>query len=112
MSDLQVLEQTTVTVGDTEYLIVALPTMFGLALLDHLGGRVGNMPSPEMQAQLIIKSVRYQNKAFTEETFNKHFSRKYKDVFELVKEILEFNLGSLEDEGGDPLDDTEESATS
>lgn len=113
MSDIQVLEQKQTTVGGKDYLIVALPALLGLSLIDHMGSRgLEASISPAMQTQVLLRSLRYQNKEFTEETFNIHFSRRYKDILELTKQVLEFNLGDFMEQGDNPLAESEESATS
>lgn len=83
-------------IGETRYLIRALPASYGLHVMAKLG-EFGNVPPSEFLKELILKSVTVNNIQPTEEWFNKHFSRNYKEMYDLFNEIVEFNFGS-EDE--------------
>ena len=106
---IQTLEQKEVQVGDDVYLLEAFPAKFGLTIMEEM--LKGENFSTSRMVDILLRSVSYQGRLFTEQTFNKHFSRKYKEVAELFNEVLVFNFGETLD---NPLEDEtlEESGTS
>lgn len=104
---MQTLEQTTITVGDNSYLITALPATLGLDVLAQLTSFSGQPPAQFMK-EVILKSVKVNNKMPNEDWFNKTFSRNYKQLYELFGKITEFNFGDLSGEEGNVESDTSE----
>lgn len=89
-------EEITKKFGDTSYLIRALPAEYGLEVLRTLS-EVEN-PTPKFMKEVIFKSVTVNNMQPTDEWFNKHFSRNYKELHDLFATIVEFNFGSGEED--------------
>lgn len=99
--DILVLEEKTVTVGGKEFLIVAFDTVYGLKVMGQLGTHQGeSMSNPDFIKGMITKGVRHGNGTeMTGVWFDKYFSKKYDQLFELVAEVIAFNFGEL---GEDP----------
>lgn len=97
---MQVLEQTTKVLGENSYLITALDTTYGLNVLSQLTTFQinGQSPTADFIKQVVLKSVTVNNMQATEAWFNKYFSRKYTELYELFAEIQKFNFGSDEEE--------------
>lgn len=106
---MMVLEQTTVTVGENSYLVTALDATNGLAVMHKMMEFSKNeqAPTAEFMRNLILKSVTVNNKQANEEWFNKYFSRKYHEVYELFTKIQEFNFGTEEQDPNEQSDTSE-----
>jgi len=92
---MQVREQTTVFIGDNTYLITALEATYGLDVLNQVQkmALTGDSPSSAFVKEVIMKSVTVNNLQMNEKLFNTHFSKKYKEMFELFEKIIAFNFG-------------------
>lgn len=103
------LEQKEVTIGEKIYILQAFPTSLGLEVQNELAMLQAN--GEPITGSLIEKAV--TNGAYigsakiSKELFNKHFSRKYKDLMDLFQAILVFNYGEAE-EGPNAESDTSE----
>lgn len=88
--------------GDNRYLITAFGATYGLEVMNKLSEFANKMenPSAGFIKGVILHSVTHNNMSVDEKWFDKHFSRKYKEVQELFAEIIKFNFG--EDEGDLP----------
>lgn len=108
---MQILEQTTVTVGKNNYLITALDATYGLNALNQLMSlEVSGVKTPPVGfvKELVLRSVKVNNMQPDEKWFNKYFSRNYKELYELFSEITKFNF----DFGDDEESPNDESGTS
>lgn len=92
---MNVREQHTVVIGNETYLITAFDATFGLNVMSQLQkmGESNELPSGAFVKGVVLNCVSWKNKMMTEELFNTHFSKKYKELMELFKEILNFNFG-------------------
>lgn len=103
---MQILEQTTVTVGENNYLITALDATYGLSALNQLmTWEIEGVRNPPVGfiKDLVLKSVKVNNMQPDEKWFNKYFSRNYKELYALFAEITKFNFdfGGEEDPNGE-----------
>lgn len=108
---MQILEQTTVTVGENSYLITALDATYGLNALNQLmaleSSGVRNPPVAFVK-ELVLRSVKVNNMQPDEKWFNKYFSRNYKELYELFSEITKFNFDFGEEDSPNGESDTSE----
>ena len=93
---MELLEQKDVTIGDCVYDITALPASYGMGVMDRLMGGGDVKFSVTDMKQIILKSVKINNKSLDEKRFDVHFSRKYAEMTELFNEIMSFNFGELD----------------
>lgn len=98
---MNILEQKEVEVGGHKYLIQAMPFTYGMTVMDEMSEGALN---PDRITDILKKSLTYRGKQFTNNDFEKHFSRRYKDVGELLGIILEFNYGAEMSEDGELLE--------
>jgi len=86
------MEQTTVTVDDIEYLITALPTTEGLKFFERFREQlIAEKEDLSLQKSLVISCVDKGGIRITQETFDKLFSRKYAHLKKLYDEVLKWN---------------------
>ena len=88
---MQVLEQKEVVVGGSTYLITALDATYGLTVLNALMS-MENSPPANFVKDVVLKSVKVNNIQPTEQWFNKHFARNYRELYELFGQIVNFNF--------------------
>ena len=93
------LEQTTVVLGEREYLVTALPAIDALELQDQLSQNEFKLNPKEIK-KLICKCVAFENKQITDKSFDILFSRKTAHLQELVGEILKWGFEDLFTESG------------
>jgi hypothetical protein len=96
------LEQKQVKVAGVNYLITALPAEYGLEVMNELYSSDKEVHESFRIKEIILKSVTMGGVKFTSDAYDKHFSRKYKEIFELYNEIMSFNYGTTieeDDEG-------------
>lgn len=91
-------EDKEVKINNTKYTIKSLPAMKGLHLMNELE-KSGSTPHPDLVRAVVLESVTVNNIQPTDEWFNKHFSRNYKELYELFSEIVDFNFGKDAVEG-------------
>lgn len=91
-------EEKEVVINDTKYDVKALPAIKGLQLMTELE-KAGSMPPPDLVRAVVLESVTVNSIQPTDEWFNKHFSRNYKELYELFSEIVDFNFGKVFAEG-------------
>lgn len=90
-------EEKTVEINGTKYLIKALPADYGFSVLNKLQTMMDS-PSPEFIKELVMKSVTANNVQPTNEWYNRHFARNYKELMDLFREIVEFNFEDLKED--------------
>ena len=89
-----------VTIGDKKFLITAFDAMYGIKVMGKLGTHQGeSMADADFIKGMVCRACRVGGQPMTGEWFDKYFSRKYEQLFELVAEIIAFNFGDL---GEDP----------
>jgi len=87
----EVLEQTTLTIDDTEYLVTALPATLGLMFMEkHQAAIDSGKADLSQMKQIICPSI-----GMTEKSFDVKFSRRYAHLNKLYKEVLDFNFEEL-----------------
>jgi len=103
------LEQKEVTIGGKIYILQAFTTSLGLEIQNELIGleQRGESFSASLIEKAVLNGAYIGSAKITKELFNKHFSRKYKDLMELFQQILVFNYGEGE-EGPNAESDTSE----
>lgn len=87
-------EQLEKQIGETKYLINALPAMIGLSARRTI--TEGGIQDPVFIQRLILDSVTVDGMKKDDNWFNSHFSRNYQELDELIKEVLTFNFPELE----------------
>lgn len=93
---LEVLEQTTITVDGTDYLVSAMPATKGLIFIEkHQEAIDAGKADLSQMKQIICNYVSKDNMQITERTFDVTFSRKYAHLNKLYKEVLNFNFEEL-----------------
>lgn len=93
---LEVLEQTTITVDDVDYLVSAMPATKGLIFIEkHQEAIDAGKADLSQMKQIICNYVSKDNMQITERTFDVTFSRKYAHLNKLYKEVLNFNFEEL-----------------
>lgn len=93
MSEIIVKDQIEKTVGDTTYMITAFPTFVGLSVRRNLSE--GNGQDPLFIRRLVLDAISVNGLKKDDAWFDNHFSRRYLELDELIKEILEFNFPEL-----------------
>lgn len=102
MAKFELLEQTEIAVGEQTYIVTAMTATEGLKFLDENQEVLDSGKSDvAIMRKIICKSV-----GMDEKKFDKHFSRKYKQMRTLYMEILKFNFPENEEGFQEP--DTEE----
>lgn len=84
---LEILEQKEVVIGGEKYLITAMGASEGLEYIPKIGKE-----TPSMVKEAIIKYVSHQGVKFDVSRFDKHFSKKYSEIYDLYNEIINFNF--------------------
>lgn len=101
-------EQHSVSIDGVNYIITALDATYGLGVLTKIQeAGINNTPIPAIvMKELIIKCVTVNSMQLDNKSFDNHFSKKYKHIFQLFEEITKFNFGDLSDpnEQGDTSD--------
>ena len=92
----QVLEQTTITVDNVEYLVSAMPATNGLMFIEKHQSAIdeGKADLSQMK-QIICNYVSKENIQITEKSFDITFARRYAHLNKLYKEVLNFNFEEL-----------------
>jgi hypothetical protein len=88
--------QKELTLGESKYMLVAFPAMTGLTILNEvmkvIGSTDGSEFKPEFIRIVIMKGSQLNTIAWTEKRFDDHFKKKYKEMYQLFQEILDFNF--------------------
>lgn len=90
---LYIPEQETFEIGGRKFTVTAWPTMFGLSVQERLMSGL----TPELMKEMIVKSVSVDSIAIDDKKFDQVFSRKYKELMELVQKVMQFNFGEVDD---------------
>ena len=92
----EVLEQTTITVDDIDYLVTAMPATKGLMFIEKHQVAIdeGKADLSQMK-QIICNYVSKENMQITEKSFDVSFARRYAHLNKLYKEVLNFNFEEL-----------------
>lgn len=107
MAKFDLLEQTDITVGENTYVVTAMTATEGLKFLDENQEVLDSGKSDvAIMRKIICKHATLSGIAMDEKKFDKHFSRKYKQMRTLYMEILKFNFPENEEGFQEP--DTEE----
>lgn len=107
-------QQKQVTIGSHNYILKPFNALFGLKMMNEIqkamskakgetegegSGVQGYDFSPEQIKEAIVAGVEsVDNSAFTAAKFDKHFVRKYKDIYELFGAVLAFNFDGMDGE--------------
>lgn len=104
------LEEKRVVIGEKEFLLVAFDAMYGIKVMGQLGTHQGeSMTNPDFIKGMVLKGARHSNGSeVTGAWFDKYFSKKYEQLFELVAEIIAFNFGEVGDDPNAEGDTSEE----
>lgn len=98
---IEVLEQTTITVDETDYLVTAMPSTKGLQFMEQYQEELDSgKDNLAMRKQVICNSVSKDNKMITAERFDIVFSRKYKHLSKLYAEVIKWNFPDFFEEPG------------
>ena len=107
MAKFDLLEQTEITVGKDTYTVTAMTATEGLKFLDENQEVLESGKSDvAIMRKIICKHAALNGMAIDEKKFDKHFSRKYKQMRTLYTEILKFNFPESEEGFQEP--DTDE----
>ena len=100
---MNIREQKQMTIGTDNYIITAFDATYGLDVLAQVQklGMSGESPSGKFLKDVILKSVTVNNFQLDDKTFDKHFSKKYTQMFQLFEAIISFNFGDENDPNGD-----------
>lgn len=92
----EVLDQTTLTVDDVDYLVSAMPATKGLMFIEKHQAAIdeGKADLSQMK-QIICNYVSKDNMQITEKSFDIQFARKYAHLNKLYKAVLSFNFEEL-----------------
>lgn len=92
----EVLDQTTISVDDIDYLVSAMPATKGLQFIEKHQAAIdeGKADLSQMK-QIICNYVSKDNMQITEKSFDIQFARKYAHLNKLYKEVLNFNFEEL-----------------
>lgn len=101
--EILVLEQHSVEIGGKTFLITAFDAVYGMKVMGQLATHQGeSMTNPDFVKGMVLKATKVDNKQMTSEWFDKYFSKKYEQLFQLVQEIIAFNFGDMsEDPNGE-----------
>lgn len=98
---IEVLEQTTITVDDVDYLVSAMGTTRGLQFMEQYQEELDSgKDNMAMRRQVICGSVSKDNQIITEKRFDVIFSRKYKHLSKLYSEVIKWNFPDFFEEPG------------
>lgn len=92
----QVLEQTTITVDNQDYLVTAMPATKGLMFIEkHQEAIDAGKADLSQMKQIICNYVSKDNMQITDKSFDVTFARRYAHLNKLYKEVLNFNFEEL-----------------
>jgi len=98
---LEVLEQTTITVDDVDYLVSAMPTTRGLQFMEQYQEEMDSgKDNLAMRKQVICNFVSKDNQMITDKRFDVVFSRKYKHLSKLYSEVIKYNFPDFFEQPG------------
>lgn len=90
---LEVLEQTTITIDNIDYLVSAMPSSRGLKFMEQYQEELDSgKDNMAMRKDVICMSVSKDNQIITEKRFDIVFSRKYKHLSKLYNEVIKWNF--------------------
>ena len=107
---MQVLEQKEIVIGANNYLVTALDATYGLSVLNALM-TMENAPPANFVKEVVLRSVKVNNIQPTEQWFNKHFARNYKELYDLFGQIVNFNFEFDVNNANDPNVESDTSET-
>ena len=97
----EVLEQTTITIDNIEYIVTAMGTIRGLQFMEQYQEEIDSgKDNLAMRKQVICHSVSKDNQMIDEQRFNIIFSRKYKHLSKLYSEVIKWNFPDFFGEPG------------
>lgn len=98
---IEVLEQTTITVDDVDYLVSAMPTTRGLQFMEQYQEEMDSgKDNLAMRKQVICNFVSKDNQMITDKRFDVVFSRKYKHLSKLYNEVIKYNFPDFFEQPG------------
>ena len=98
---IEVLEQTTITVDDVDYLVSAMPSTRGLQFMEQYQEEMDSgKDNLAMRKQVICNFVSKDNQMITDKRFDVVFSRKYKHLSKLYSEVIKWNFPDFFGEPG------------
>lgn len=98
---LEILEQTTITVDDVDYLVSAMPTTRGLQFMEQYQEEMDSgKDNLAMRKQVICNFVSKDNQMITDKRFDVVFSRKYKHLSKLYNEVIKYNFPDFFEQPG------------
>lgn len=98
---LEVLEQTTITVDNVDYLVSAMPTTRGLQFMEQYQEEMDSgKDNLAMRKQVICNFVSKDNQMITDKRFDVVFSRKYKHLSKLYNEVIKYNFPDFFEQPG------------
>lgn len=90
---IEILEQTTITVDDVDYLVSAMPSTKGLQFLEQFQEELDTgKDNLAMRKQVICNYVSKDNQMINEKRFDTIFSRKYGHLRKLYNEVVRWNF--------------------
>lgn len=90
---LEVLEQTTITIDNIDYLVSAMPSSRGLKFMEQYQEELDSgKDNMAMRKDVICMSVSKDNQMITDKRFDVIFSRKYKHLSKLYNEVIKWNF--------------------
>ena len=90
---LEVLEQTTLTIDDVEYLVSAMPATKSLQFMEQYQEEMDSgKDNLAMRKQIICNYVSKDNQMINEKRFDVIFSRKYKHLSKLYGAVIAWNF--------------------
>lgn len=96
---LEVLEQTTITIDNIDYLVSAMPSSRGLKFMEQYQEELDSgKDNMAMRKDVICMSVSKDNQIITEKRFDIVFSRKYKHLSKLYNEVIKWNFPDFFDQ--------------
>lgn len=98
---IEVLEQTTITVDNVDYLVSAMPTTRGLQFMEQYQEEMDSgKDNLAMRKQVICNFVSKDNQMITDKRFDVVFSRKYKHLSKLYNEVIKYNFPDFFEQPG------------
>lgn len=96
---LEVLEQTTITIDNIDYLVSAMPSSRGLKFMEQYQEELDSgKDNMAMRKDVICMSVSKDNQMITDKRFDVIFSRKYKHLSKLYNEVIKWNFPDFFDQ--------------
>lgn len=97
----ELLEQTTITVDDIDYVVSAMPTTRGLQFMEQYQEEMDSgKDNLAMRKQVICNFVSKDNQMITDKRFDVVFSRKYKHLSKLYNEVIKYNFPDFFEQPG------------